>query len=139
MSIVAATVLSVLNTPLNQFEGTLYYNDSGESHGGFEGACQWNVTLRVRGSIGVLLVTPAIGYMNSDRLKKWVFFIASFDVNSQKITMSIDGRFVELFFTNNDSVWNTYHNYYINAYPDLDPTIFPGFLDHYYVELRLAP
>jgi len=129
--------LFLASLPLVQLKGTLYFNDSGEPFGGFEMACQWNVTLIVRGGSGVLVVTPEPDMLGNDALKKWTYTVTGFQISEESITMALDGHPVVLPFCEEDSTWNSYHNHYIATY--LDPSIFPGFSSHYYVELRLAP
>lgn len=137
-SLVAAGTFIYVNQPSLIMTGSLYFNDSGEHHGGFEMAMQWNVTLSIKGGFGQLVVTPEPGYMCNDVLQKWGYSIVGFQISEQNITMAIDGHSVVLEFVENDTIWNRYYNQYISATPDLSPTIFPGFLSHYYVELRLA-
>ncbi|MFW9934787.1 MAG: hypothetical protein ACFFDU_04540 [Candidatus Thorarchaeota archaeon] len=136
--LIAAGSLIYVNQPSLIMTGTLYFNDSGEHHGGFEMAMQWNVTLFLKENSGQLVVTPEPGYMCNDVLLKWSYSIVGFQISEQNITMAIDSHPVVLEFVENDTIWNRYHNQYISATPDLSPTIFPGFISHYYVEFRLA-
>lgn len=137
-SILAVGLISYMNQPSLILTGTLYFNDSGDHHGGFEMAMQWNITLFLKEDLGRLIVTPEPGYMCNDVLLKWSYSIVGFQMSEQNIVMAIDGHSVVLEFVENETIWNRYHNHYISATPDLSPTIFPGFLSHYYVELRLA-
>jgi hypothetical protein len=137
-SLVAIGLISYMNQPSLTLTGTLYFNDSGEHHGGFEMAMQWNITLFLKAGLGQLVVTPEPGYMCNDVLQKWSYSIVGFQMSEQNIVMAIDGYSVVLEFVENDTIWNRYHDHYISATPDLPTTIFPGFLSHYYVELRLA-
>jgi hypothetical protein len=137
-SLIAAGIINYVNQPSLTITGSLYFNDSGESHGGWEATMQWNVTLTVKAGFGLLVVTPEPGYLNNDRLQKWSYSISGFQVTDEYILMAIDGHPVVLEFVENDTVWNTYDNHYIGTPPDISPTIFPGFLSHYYVELRLS-
>jgi hypothetical protein len=128
-----------LTLPVQQVSGTLYFNDSGESHGGFEMACQWNISLTVRGGMGVLVATPEPDKIGNEALEKWSYTVTGFKMTPELAVMALDGDVLELPFVENDTVWNQFHNQYIVATPSLSPTIFPGFLSHYYVELRLFP
>jgi hypothetical protein len=119
--------------------GTLYFNDSGGSHGGFEMAAQWIVTLSIRGGIGVLVVAPDPNQLGNSALKKWIYTITGFEINFESCVMALNGRVLTLPLVENDTVWNQFDHQYTIATPNLDPEIFPGFLSHYYVELRLAP
>ncbi len=141
--VIAGSLLAVFYSfqaaqPMVILSGSLYFNDSGESHGGFEAAMQWNVTLIAQAGNGWLIVTPEQGYMNNDVLKKWSYRIIGFQITDDMITMALDGHLIVLEFYETDATWDTYHNHYICTTPDLNPTIFLGFLGHYYVELRLA-
>jgi len=138
-SLVAAGLIIYLNTPSLTVNGSLYFNDSGEHHGGFEMAMQWNITLILKENFGQLVVTPEPGYSCNDVLLKWSYSIGGFHMSEQNITLTIDGHPVVLEFVENDTIWNRYDDHYISSTPDLSPTIFPGFISHYYVELRLAP
>ncbi|MFX1492329.1 MAG: hypothetical protein ACFFBU_08710 [Promethearchaeota archaeon] len=138
ISLITVGIITYVNQPSLTLAGSLYFNDSGEHHGGFESAMQWNVTLNVKAGFGLLVVTPEPGYMNNDRLQKWSYQISGFQISEEQIVMAIDGHQVVLEFVENDTIWNTYDNHYISATPDISPTIFPGFISHYYVELRLS-
>jgi hypothetical protein len=129
-------------------EGTLYFNDSGESHGGFEMAAQWNVTLSIiwdqmlrppHIGTGILVVTPDPHQLGNDALKKWIYTVNGFLIDGESCVMALDGHPLTLRWVDNDTIWNQFDNQFITTTPDLDPTVFPGFLGHYYVELRLAP
>jgi hypothetical protein len=137
-SLVVTGVIIYNNTPSLTLNGSLYFNDSGEHHGGFEMAMQWNITLVVKGIFGHFVVTPEPGYSCNDVLLKWSYAISGLQISEENITMAIDGHPVVLEFVENDTIWNRYDDHYISSTPDLSPTIFPGFLSHYYVELRLA-
>ena len=137
-SLLSVGLISYINQPSLILTGTLYFNDSGDHHGGFEMAMQWNITLFLKEGLGQLIVTPEPDYMCNDVLLKWSYSIVGFQMSEQNIVMAIDGHSVVLEFVENETIWNRYHNQYISATPDLSPTIFPGFLSHYYVEFRLA-
>lgn len=138
-TLVAVGIITYLKTPQVTLNGSLYFNDSGEHHGGFEMAMQWNITLILKGNFGHLVVTPEPDYSCNDVLLKWIYSVGGFLISEQNITVTIDGHPVLLGFVENDTIWHRYDNHYISSTPDLSPTIFPGFLSHYYVELRLAP
>ncbi|MDO8055437.1 MAG: hypothetical protein Q6361_01110 [Candidatus Hermodarchaeota archaeon] len=139
ISLVAAGTFIYINQPDVTLTGSFYFNDSGQHHGGWEATCLWNVSLTMKAGSGLLVVTPEPDYMANDMLLKWIYHISGFQITEDQIVMAIDGHPVILEFVENDTIWNRYHNHYISATPDLSPTIFPGFLSHYYVELRLAP
>ena len=137
-SIIAAGIFIYVNQPDIILTGSLYFNDSGEHHGGWEATCQWNVDLSVKAGLGILVVTPEPDFMNGEVLLKWIYQISGFQTTTEQIAMAIDGHPVVLEFVENDTIWNSYHNHYICATPALSPTIFPGLMSHYYAELRLV-
>ncbi|MFX1491868.1 MAG: hypothetical protein ACFFBU_06385, partial [Promethearchaeota archaeon] len=96
------------------------------------------VSLTVKADFGLLVVTPEPDFMANEMLLKWIYHIGEFQITEEQIVMDIDGHPAVLEFVENDTIWNRYHNHYISATPDLSPTIFPGFLNYYYVELRLT-
>jgi|GEM_PF-1402360 len=120
------------------YEGSLYANDCGEPRGGFEWAGEYNVTLKVdgegKGKLEVVLVTGL-----GDPLNKHEYEVSGFYHSGDEMRMKIEGELVVLRFVENDTVWNKYHGYYI-AYSnrgEINPEIFDGFKEHYYVELRI--
>ncbi len=137
-SIIAAGLFIYVNQPDVIFTGSLYFNDSGQHHGGWEATCQWNVSLTVKSDFGLLVVTPEPDFMNGEILLKWSYHISGFEITEEQIVIAIDGNQVILEFVENDTIWNRYHNHYICATPNLSPTIFEGLMSYYYVELRLA-
>jgi hypothetical protein len=137
-SIITAGTFIYFYQPSITLAGSLNFNDSGQHHGGWEASCQWNVSLTVKSGLGLLVVTPEPDLMNGEVLLKWSYRISGFQITEEQIVMAIDGHPVILEFVENDTIWNRYHNHYISATPDLTPTIFPGLMSHYYVELRLA-
>ncbi len=137
-TIVAAGTFIYVNQPEFFLTGSLNFNDSGQHHGGWEATCQWNVSLTVKSGFGLLVVTPEPDLMNGEVLLKWSYYISGFQITEEQIVMAIDGHPVVLEFVENDTIWNRYHNHYICATPNLSPTIFPGLMSHYYVELRLT-
>jgi len=137
-SMIAAGIFIYVNQPDVILTGSLNFNDSGQHHGGWEATMNWNVSLTVKAGFGVLVVTPEPDFMNGEVLLKWSYYISGFQITEEQIVMAIDGHPVVLEFVENDTIWDMYHNHYICAKPDLEPTIFPGLMSHYYVELRLA-
>ena len=137
-SMIATGIFIYVNQPDIILTGSFYFNDSGQHHGGWEATCQWNVSLTVKSGFGLLVVIPEPEFMANEMLVKWSYHISGFQITEEQIVMAIDGHPVVLEFVENDTIWNRYHNHYISAAPDLSPTIFPGFLSYFYVELRLA-
>ncbi|MFX0079034.1 MAG: hypothetical protein ACFE8O_07320 [Candidatus Hermodarchaeota archaeon] len=137
-SLVTAGTYIYVSQPDVILTGSLYFNDSGQHHGGWEATCQWNVSLTMKAGSGVLVVTPEPDLMNGELLLKWSYHINGFQKTEEQIVLAIDGHPVILEFVENDTIWNRYHYHYICATPELSPTIFPGLMSHYYAELRLA-
>ena len=126
--------------------GSLFVSDAGRSHGGFEYNAEWNATLTVDDTSGILKLALNIGL--GDALTKHEYSIAEFKMEPNRISMRIDGQPLTLVWVENDTIWShTYDGYYIaswggDAPPEemrgtISPKIFPGLVDHYYVELRL--
>lgn len=128
-------------------QGSLFVSDAGQSHGGFEYTASYNVTLQVKDGSGVMRVNLTVGL--GDTLTKHEYTISNFQVTKDKVTMKVDGQTVELPWTSNDAVWNhIYDNSYIASWGSdappqemrgtIEPQVFPGVPDTYYVELRLS-
>ncbi len=152
----AATVggLLIIVAILSQFirpagvvmHGSLFVSDAGRSHGGFEYNAEWNATLTVEGTSGVLRLVLKVGL--SDALQKHEYRLTDFTRNATTISMRIDSQYLVLVWQDFDPVWNhTYDRYYVaswgsDAPPEeirgtILPILFPGLVEHYYVELRL--
>lgn len=126
--------------------GSFYTNDSGEPKGGWEYTQEYYANLTIDKGIGrlVLEVKPGLG----DYLKKHEFFIILNEVNSEEMELLISGQKVVLEWVENDEVWgNKWDDHYIASFGvnmqedeilgNIKPGLFPGLMDHYYVELRL--
>jgi len=119
--------------------GSLYANDAGEPKGGFEWAGQYNVNGLIFDKEGFLNISLDVGL--GDPLQEHLFYIENFNYNTTSMwfTLVIPGdskkHNVTLRYYKVDEVWGIYNGYYIAYY--VDPSIFPGFQPHYYVELRL--
>lgn len=149
ISLILLTILFVICTPSETkkvLKGTFFVSDAGCSHGGFEYNAEWNATLSVSGKEGILTLELAIGL--GDALKKHEYNITDFIMDSEKISMKIDGKETVLEFVKEDKIWNgQYNNHYIASWGSdapseeiigkISPTTFPGLEPHFYVELRL--
>ncbi len=133
----ATIVIIMLQSPKVKLSGTMYANDCGEPKGGFEWAAEYNVT--VKGDTMKIQLFMGLG----DYLEKHVYKVAVKEiVEKEYIVLSIQNGSdptkwvtITLNFYEQDPIWGTYNEYYIAHY--VDPTIFPGFASHFYVELRL--
>lgn len=83
-----------------------------------------------------------------DALRAHDFSVTRFSRNSTTMSMLLDGQSLVMRWTSNDAVWNgTSDGYYIaswgsDAPPNeligtISPTMFPGLVPSWYVELRL--
>jgi len=126
--------------------GSLFVSDAGRSHGGFEYNAEWNATLTMKGRAGVLRLVLHIGI--GDALEKHDYTVTDFVKDSSKISMKIEGQLVVLIWQETETVWNhAYDRYYVASWGSdspleeirgtISPLIFPGLVEHYYVELRL--
>jgi hypothetical protein len=127
------------------FRGSFYVNDCGEPRGGFEYAAGYYANLTLSEGRGKLIFELEIGL--GDTLEKHEYIAVLRQYTQQEMRLSIDGKQIRLDRVENDTMWNKWHNYYIASFginmPESDrigeikPGIFPGLLDHYYVEIRL--
>ncbi len=125
--------------------GSLYVNDCGEPRCGFEYAASYYANLTLSNGRGMLIFELEIGL--GDTLEKHEYVAVLRDYTQQKMVLLIDDNEVILERVKNDTVWNKWHNYYIASYgtnmPENDrigkikPEIFPGLMNHYYIEIRL--
>ena len=126
--------------------GSLYMNDCGEPNCGFEYCGSFYANLTLHDSIGTLTIELEIGL--GDPLLQHVYAVELLEYTPQIIRMNIDGEEVTLEWVANDTVWDTWHNYYIASHIEdnpeerggigsISPDIFPGLASWYYVELRL--
>lgn len=126
-------------------KGSLYINDCGEPRCGFEYAASYYANLSLSNGKGELVFELEIGL--GDTLEKHEYITTLINYTQQKMRLLIDGKEITLERIENDTVWNKWHNYYIASFginmPENDrigkikPEIFPGLIDHYYVEIRL--
>jgi hypothetical protein len=153
-SVSAATILLVIVLFLFHavrptaivMQGSLFVSDSGRSHGGFEYNAEWNATVTVQESTGVLRLALHIGL--GDALQKHEYSVTDFVKDSNKVSMKIDGQPIMLVWQENDQVWaHEYDRYYVASWGSdspheeirgaISPLIFPGLAEHCYIELRL--
>jgi hypothetical protein len=129
-----------------EYRGSFHANDSGESHGGFEWAGQYDAALTIRGNEGELSLAFSKGL--GDPLTIHNFSITDFSQTSSGLTFVIEGKEALLPFVEKDTIWNgQYDRSYIannsSKVPEqigkLPIEAFTGFQPHYYIELRLTP
>ena len=128
-------------------DGTFFVSDAGRSHGGFEFAADYKTKFNVTNGEGIMKITLDTGI--GDPLEKHVYSITNLKIFPQKIiTMNIDNHPVKLVFVKNDTIWNgQFNNNYIASWGSdapkeeikgiISPSIFPGLVDFWYVELRI--
>ncbi|MGQ9680238.1 MAG: hypothetical protein ACUVV4_05680 [Candidatus Bathyarchaeia archaeon] len=141
-----AYAITVCLQPELLLSGSLFVSDAGRSHGGFEYNAEWNATLNIRGSSGVLELVHNIGL--GDALTKHRYDVTEFKMDDEKITMKIERETVTLILVENDEVWDhAFDDFYIASWGGdapleeirgvIKPLMFQGLSEHYYVELRL--
>jgi hypothetical protein len=127
-------------------EGTFFVSDAGQSHGGFEFTAEYKTEFNVQKGKGTLTFSLLIGL--DDPLTKHTYRVTDLQIRPHRITMSIDGNPVEFILVKNDKIWNhQFDNNYIASWGSdapkreikgsISPTIFPGLVDFWYVELRI--
>jgi hypothetical protein len=127
-------------------EGTFFVSDAGRSHGGFEFSAEYRTNFNVKNGKGTLTFTLEIGL--DDPLKKHTYRITDFLIKTHKVLMKIANHPVELVLVKRDKVWNhQFDNNYIAAWGSdapkneikgsISPSIFPGLVEFWYVELRI--
>ncbi len=127
--------------------GSLFISDAGQSHGGFEYAASYNVSLSVKDGRGTMTAVLDVGL--GDTLTKHEYAVSDFQMTSGAVRMNVDGQAVVLPWTSDDKVWNgTYDNRYIASWGStspaeeirgtINPSVFLGVPSSYYVELRIA-
>jgi hypothetical protein len=149
VTIVAVVSIYIFYHPhqgVQVFNGSFFVSDAGQSHGGFEYVAVWNATLTVNGPFGELSLIFAEGL--GDVLTKHEYLVSEFVYNQSTLSMKVDGKPLTLVWTPVDAIWNhEFDNYYIASWGGdapaeeirgtISPTIFPGLVEFYYVELRL--
>jgi len=150
-SIVAASAAIALllqshDSSILVLHGSLFVSDAGRSHGGFEYNAEWEVMVKVDHGLGTMNLELTTGL--GDALEKHEYHVEDISVESDRLTMKVEGQPIVLVWVDSDEIWDhMYDKYYIaswggDAPPEelrgtISPTIFPGLADHYYVELRL--
>jgi hypothetical protein len=150
-SIVAASTAIALLLQLHDssivvLHGSLFVSDSGRSHGGFEYNAEWEVMVEVDQGLGTMNLELTTGL--GDALEKHEYRVEDISIESDRLTMKVEGQPIVLVWVDSDDIWNhMYDKYYIASWGGdapleelrgtISPTIFPGLADHYYVELRL--
>jgi len=133
--------------------GSLYVNDAGRSHGGFEYAGDYKVevvqacngTVLV-GHIAGLVFTLEVGLGDALEVHELQLKL-SYDEVRDQIVLSDGDTTIRLIKVDTDTIWDhEWDGYYISSWggdaPDeeirgaISPNIF-GLGDHYYIELRL--
>jgi hypothetical protein len=132
--------------PTQEYRGSFHANDSGESHGGFEWAGEYDAALTVQDHRGELVLVFSRGL--GDPLKIHSLSITAFSQTNAELKFMIDGRDALLHFVEKDTIWNEQYDkrYIANNSTKVAEQIgklpiepFTGFRPHYYIELRLAP
>jgi len=127
-----------------KLEGSFYTNDSGSAKGGFEWAGEYKVSLDIVSGVGTLYLEHISGL--GDPLTEHSLKVEDFKMDGSKIEMKINGFKAVLIWTEKDKIWDGRYNLHYIGNNSLDsserigslnPSSFPGLLEHFYVELRL--
>ena len=124
--------------------GSLYMNDCGQPHGGFEYAADYYANLSVHDCLGTLHFEIGLGL--GDHLLQHDFSVELLRYSYEEMSFLMDGNLVVMERIENDTIWDTWHGYYIASHESdlpnrssigvISPDYFPGLPSHYYVELR---
>jgi len=145
-SLTAAFLYMEFNPSNVTLSGSLFVSDAGRSHGGFEYNAEWDAKLTVEGTTGTLGLVLHAGL--GDPLEQHEYRVESFSMDSSTVNMIIEGHPLVLVWVEDDVVWDhAYDRHYIASWGSdapreeirgvIMPTIFPGLVETYYVELRL--
>jgi len=119
-------------------------NDCGQPHGGIEYAADYYANLSLHESFGTLHFELKVGL--GDHLLQHNFSVEMLSYSYEEMSFLMDGNLVVMERVENDTIWNTWHGYYIASHGSdlpnrsgigvISPEYFPGLPSHYYVELR---
>jgi len=134
------------------FEGSMYASDAGISHGGFEWTASYNThwSISRKSSNGVLNITldEGLGSLFPNGVNSIEISLVDFFFNGSAISFWIQNNQVILNFVEYDTIWDgTYNSQYIAIQSlnsseicgSINPLLVPGFIEWFYVELRLHP
>ena len=126
--------------------GVFYINDCGEPKGGWEYTQPYYANLTINNGIGKLNINVIPGGMGN-KLTKHNFSVVLKKYTDDEMILLIGGKKVILEWVEHDDVWDKWHNHYIASFGismndnetigKIKPNVFPGIMEHYYVELRL--
>jgi hypothetical protein len=151
-SVIQQTLLTNPPSEFVVFEGSMFASDAGISHGGFE----WTASYSVRWSIsressnGILNITldEGLGSHFSGGATSVEIPTIDFFFNGSAISFLSQNFHVILDFVEYDTIWDgSYNDQYIAIQSlnsseicgSIDPLMVPGFIEWFYIELRLHP
>ena len=131
---------------LFRFTGVMIVSDAGQPVGGFEWVGQYNISIEYSGGDGELIIKLNRGL--GDPLQKHRFKILDIEYSGDDVKIRLENGMLILKYINIDSIWSIYNGTYTAIYSPNDTSysvgyislnIFPGFLEHYYIEIHLKP
>ncbi|MFX1424707.1 MAG: hypothetical protein ACFFB2_20490 [Promethearchaeota archaeon] len=147
--------LILQTTPQSEFivfEGSMFSSDAGISHGGFEWTAsytaRWSISKKFFNGILNLTLDKGLGSHFNNGVNSVEIPITDFFFNGSAISFINQDFQVILDFVEYDTIWGgTYNNQYIAIQSlnsseicgSIDPLMVPGFIEWFYIELRLHP
>lgn len=140
-----------------EFEGSLMASDAGVSKGGFEWTASyiahWKISKETHEGVLNITLDIGLGSQFPDEANSVELQVNDFHFNGTAVTFTCWGGmeekifFVRMDFVENDTIWAGQYNNHYMAIQSSDPTeirglidssMIPGFIDWFYVELRLS-
>jgi hypothetical protein len=141
-----------------EFEGSMMASDAGVSKGGFEWTASyfthWKISKESREGVLNITLNIGLGSQFPDEANSVELQVNDFYFNGTDVTFAcwsgIEEKifFVSMSFVQNDAIWGgQYNNHYIAIQSSdpteirglIDPSMIPGFIDWFYIELRMSP
>lgn len=141
-----------------EFTGSMMASDAGVSKGGFEWTASydahWRISTESREGVLNISLDIGLGTQFPDEANSVELQVNDFHFNGTAVTFTCWGGieekifFVRMDFVENDTIWDSQYNNHYMAIQSLDPTeirglidpcTIPGFIDWFYVELRMSP
>ncbi|MFX0113262.1 MAG: hypothetical protein ACFFB3_01815 [Candidatus Hodarchaeota archaeon] len=141
-----------------EFEGTMFASDAGVAFGGFEWTATyiatWNISRESQRGFMNLTLDVGLGSHFVNDSNSIALVVANFVFDGSHVNFSCESGeeeilyIVSMDFIENDIIWSgQYNNQFIGSHSLnsserrglISPRMIPGFIDSFYLELRLEP